>query len=118
MKQCHFDIVVCTDCVKTNQFIHESSPWSKVLPFAPNEPGEEVDRIIFLASESLRIQGILLQPYMPNKANVLLDQLGVDHSRRTLEYCKPGLDTDYGAPMVDLGSKHEGVLFPPLAFDG
>lgn len=91
-----------------------SSPWEKVLTFGPRQPGEEVDRIIFEAAEALRMIGILLQPWMPNKANLLLDQLGVHHDRRTLEWCKPGVDLEYGEPMVELGVGHKGVLFPPL----
>lgn len=92
-----------------------SKPWDNILEFAPGEPGEDVDRTIYLAAEALRMTGILLQPYMPNKAGKLLDQLGVQKDRRTLAYCQPGADLDYGTPMVSLGSKHEGVLFPPLA---
>jgi methionyl-tRNA synthetase len=90
-----------------------SSPWSKVLPFGPGEPGDEVDKIVYLSAESLRMIAILLQPYMPTKAKMLLDQLGVHESRRTFEYCKPGCDLDYGVPMIDLGAKHV-ALFPPL----
>ncbi|KAF2474750.1 uncharacterized protein BDR25DRAFT_322910 [Lindgomyces ingoldianus] len=99
----------------TNQFLQMSAPWSKILPYASGNPGEEVDKIIFLASEGIRISGILLQPYMPNKAKHLLDMLGVDDSRRTFEYCRPGCDMEYGTPMVDLGTSYQGVLFPPLA---
>lgn len=84
------------------------------MPFGPGEPGEDVDKIIYLAAEALRITGILLQPYMPNKAKLLLDQLGVDDSHRTFDYCKPGRDSDYGTPKVELGTAHKGVLFPPL----
>ncbi len=40
---------------------------------------EEVDLIVYLAAEALRLTGILLQPFMPNKARLLLDQLGVRH---------------------------------------
>ncbi|KAF2740444.1 hypothetical protein EJ04DRAFT_507981 [Polyplosphaeria fusca] len=98
----------------SNQFIAESSPWDKILPFGPREPGVEVDEIIFLAVEGLRISGILLQPYMPNKAKMLLDQLGVAESRRTFEFCQLAADLDYGVPLIPLGRKHEGVLFPPL----
>lgn len=61
--------------------------------------------------------GILLQPYMPNKAKMLLDQLGVDESRRTLEYCGVGLDLEYGIPMIPLGGGYVGSLFPPLVSD-
>jgi methionyl-tRNA synthetase len=92
-----------------------SKPWDNILPYGPGEPGEEVDRTIYLASEALRMTGILLQPYIPNKAKNLLDQLGVQEEKRTLAYCQPGADLDYGTPMVKLGSKLEGVLFPPLA---
>jgi methionyl-tRNA synthetase len=60
------------------------------------------------------MQGILLTPYMPMKAKMLLDQLGVHESRRTFEYCRPGCDLDYGVPMIDVGSKFKGALFPPL----
>ncbi|RYN17275.1 putative methionine--tRNA ligase [Alternaria arborescens] len=98
----------------SNWFFQMSKPWDKVLVYGPGEPGEDVDRIVYLAAEALRITGILLLPYMPNKARMLLDQLGVHHDRRTFEYCKPGADLDYGTPFVELGTAHKGVLFPPL----
>jgi methionyl-tRNA synthetase len=52
---------------------------------------------------------------MPNKANMLLEQLGVREDRRSFAYCKPGADLDYGTPSVELGQSHKGVLFPPLS---
>ena len=91
-----------------------SKPWAKVLDYGPGEPGEDVDRTGMLASEALRLTGILLQPYMPNKAKLLLDQLGVHEDKRTLAFCQPGADLDYGTPMVPLGSRQEGVMFPTL----
>ncbi|KAF2854688.1 methionyl-tRNA synthetase-like protein [Plenodomus tracheiphilus IPT5] len=100
-----------------NKFFQMSSPWDKCLNYAPGEPGEDVDKIIFLAAEALRIVGILLQPYMPNKANELLNQLGVQPEKRTFEYCTPGADLDYGEPMMELGKGHQGVLFPQLSSD-
>ncbi|KAJ4984456.1 methionyl-tRNA synthetase [Stagonosporopsis vannaccii] len=98
-----------------NLFFQMSKPWDNIVEYSPGEPGEDVDRTIYLTAEALRMTGILLQPYMPNKAEMLLNQLGVRTERRTLEYCKPGADLDYGIPLVTLGTKHEGVLFPPLA---
>lgn len=94
-----------------------SKPWAKILTIGPGEPGEDVDKIIYEAAEALRMTGILLQPWMPNKASLLLDQLGVSVDRRTLEWCKPGADLEYGEPMVPLGVGHQGVLFPPLSSD-
>ncbi|KAF2134275.1 hypothetical protein P153DRAFT_280638 [Dothidotthia symphoricarpi CBS 119687] len=98
-----------------NSFFQMSEPWSKVLPFAEGEPGEDVDKIVYLAAEALRLTGILLLPYMPNKADTMLDQLGVAPDRRTLEWCRPGADVEYGVPMVELGVAFKGVLFPPLS---
>lgn len=94
-----------------------SAPWDKIVSFSPKEPGEEVDKIVYLAAEALRMTGILLQPYMPGKAKMLLDQLGVDESRRTFAYCKPGCDLEYGTPTVEVGSGYAGTLFPPLSSD-
>ncbi|KAL1591575.1 methionyl-tRNA synthetase [Paraconiothyrium brasiliense] len=101
----------------SNQYVQMSEPWSKVTVYGPGEPGEEVDRIVYLATEALRMVGILLQPYMPNKAKTLLDQLGVDDTRRTFEYCAVGRDLHYGTPKIDLGVKYTGALFPPLPSD-
>lgn len=97
-----------------NAFFQMSQPWSKILTYGPGEPGDDVDRIIYLAAEALRITGILLQPYMPNKASTLLDQLGVHEEHRSFEFSIPGADLEYGEPMADLGGGHKGVLFPPL----
>ena len=80
-----------------------SEPWNKVLDFGEGDPGPHVDRTVFLASEALRISGILLQPYMPNKSAQILDQLGVDESHRTLKYAHPGRDLDYGVSKLEGG---------------
>ncbi len=107
------------------------SPWgikiSKVTKFGPVKsvsdpiPGtktvEQIDDVIYLCAEALRICGILLQPYMPSKMGKLLDMLGVDPSARGLENATFQSDADYGTPNVDLGRGHEGVLFPPLRSD-
>ncbi|KAF2197767.1 methionyl-tRNA synthetase-like protein [Delitschia confertaspora ATCC 74209] len=92
----------------TNQFFQMSEPWKKTLYYEKGNPGLDVDRTIFLATEALRMSAILLQPTMPNKCALLLDQLGVDESRRTIEYCRPGADLEYGIPKGDT----ERVLFP------
>ncbi|KAF2265686.1 methionyl-tRNA synthetase-like protein [Lojkania enalia] len=101
----------------SNQFLQMSKPWETITSFGPGEPGLATDRTIFLAAESLRMTGILLRPFMPNKARLLLDQLGVDESRRTFKYCRPGSDLNYGVPMVDVGAGQKGALFPRLSSD-
>jgi methionyl-tRNA synthetase len=76
-----------------------------------------LNTVIFLCTESLRISGIMLQPYMPDKAALLLDMLGVDEKMRGLEYARVGKDFTYGTPKVDLGKGPKGVLFAPLLSD-
>lgn len=76
-----------------------------------------VDTTIYLCAETLRIVGILLQPYMPDKAAQLLDMLGVGPTMRGLDHARLGADEQYGVSKVDLGQGHAGALFPPLASD-
>ncbi|KAE9982584.1 hypothetical protein BLS_005833 [Venturia inaequalis] len=103
---------------KTNVYITEQEPWQlvKQLKTQPNpETSEKLDEVLFLCTEALRIAGILLQPYMPTKAALLLDMLGVEENKRSLEFAKPSVDFTYGESKVPVGKSHEGVLFPPLA---
>lgn len=73
-----------------------------------------VEQIVFLAAESLRISGILLQPFIPEKASELLDRLGVSPDRRTFEDAVIYGDDSYGSPAIPLGKGAHNSLFPPL----
>ncbi len=83
-----------------------------------NDPDEKVQRdvkiIIYYAAESLRICGILLQPFMPSKMERLLDMLGVNKLSRTYDHTKLGNDSKYGVPKTELGKGADESLFPPL----
>ena len=83
-----------------------------------NDPNENTQRdakvIIYYAAESLRICGILLQPFMPAKMKRLLDMLGVDEDKRLFEQARFGADFDFGVPLCDLGEGADASLFPPL----
>jgi methionyl-tRNA synthetase len=59
-------------------------------------------------AESLRISAILLQPFMPDKSQELLDILRVDSSKRAFSATVYGSDPDYGEGIK------KGILFPPL----
>ena len=74
-----------------------------------------MDRIVLVAAESIRVAGILLQPFMPGKAAELLDRLGADPGRRALADARFGADTAYGVPtyVPEPGARDAG-LFPPL----
>lgn len=96
-----------------NAVLSQTEPWNLAKK---NEPAatEEMQQIIFWCAETLRVGGILLQPFMPEKAAGLLDRLGVDHSRRTYEYADFHTDDSYGTSFVPLGAGAAGALFPPI----
>lgn len=71
-------------------------------------------RTIYITAETLRNMGIMLQPFIPDKAAHLLDVLGVSENKRTCEYLGLGKDFSYGKPMRDPGTSAQEGLFPPL----
>jgi methionyl-tRNA synthetase len=81
---------------------------------SPEALEAELDRVIFLAAECLRLSGLLLQPFIPGKAGQLLDLLGVEKDRRGWEWAVVGKDERYGKPLHAEADKKEG-LFPRLA---
>ncbi|KAK1143153.1 methionyl-tRNA synthetase [Aspergillus melleus] len=87
---------------QANKYFHASEPW---------KGAENAPRCLYLVAESLRITGILLQPYMPTKAKELLDYLCVDStdpSSRMFSAAKLNSDPNYGEGV------RKTVLFPPL----
>lgn len=90
-----------------------SAPWDLTKP----DDQVLLDRVIFICSESMRICGILLQPYMPSKMTQLLDMLGVAENARTYANTGIGSDKEYGEPKQPLETGTRGVLFPPLSSD-
>ncbi|MCJ1266714.1 methionyl-tRNA synthetase [Lobaria immixta] len=101
----------------TNRFMQDSSPWELVHEDATAAQKKQLDEVIYACVESLRICGILLQPYMPSKMKHLLDLLGVDPSERMFSNATAHSDLNYGTSTVDVGKGHVGVLFPPLRSD-
>ncbi|KAL1958725.1 hypothetical protein VTO42DRAFT_3844 [Malbranchea cinnamomea] len=99
----------------TNKYFHASEPWTLATQHDANEPSP-VTRVVFNTAESLRIAGILLQPFMPTKSAQLLDMLGVaqEPGKRNFDAAAPGFDFEYGVPLVELKKGREGTLFPPL----
>lgn len=112
---------------QTNKFITVMEPWNIAKQINNLGNGDKADvagelqrlkiirgKTIYVLAESLRIMGILLQPFMPEKAEVMLDILGVPVDRRSFEFAGLAKDFSYGEPMRPVGrSAHDG-LFPPL----
>jgi methionyl-tRNA synthetase len=101
---------------QTNKYLQESSPWDLTKNDDPASK-TQLNRIIYLSVEAIRVCGILLQPYMPSKMAQLMEILGVEPEYRTFQHARLGRDTNYGRPKVDLGKGTEKVLFPPLTSD-
>lgn len=120
-----------------NSFLQQASPWTiatKLRSAMADTTGQElhdaakrgdsveemeadIDRVVFLNVETLRLVGIMLQAFIPTSAARMLDMLGVKPERRTWEWCVVGKDDAYGDPLVDLGKGAQGVLFPGLTSD-
>ncbi|KAH8166657.1 hypothetical protein CIB48_g1600 [Xylaria polymorpha] len=94
----------------TNKFFSDEAPWEK------SKAGDTVavDRTVYLTAESLRIVGILLQPFIPEKSSEILDRLGVSPDRRTLSDAVLYVDDSYGTPLVPLGKGAQSSVFPTL----
>lgn len=114
-----------TNIYAANAFLQAQSPWdiAKQLQKAGAEgsttPSDtnaesEMDYMIYLCTEMLRLSGIMLQPVMPAKAKHLLDMLGVADDKRGFADAQLGADEDYGVSRVPLGKGQSGVLFAPL----
>lgn len=78
-----------------------------------------VDWCMYNCMEALRIAGILLQPIMPTKAAMLLDEMNVHPDRRALSWAERGADLEYGLSPDENAAKGKvnrwDTIFPPLA---
>ncbi|CZT47516.1 probable METHIONYL-TRNA SYNTHETASE, mitochondrial [Rhynchosporium secalis] len=102
----------------TNRYLQDQEPWAlaKILQSGRKEAKLPalINCTIYHSAEAIRIVGILLQPYMPEKAAQLLDMIGVDKSRRTFDHAKLGADDTYGTAKIPVGRDAWDGLFPPL----
>ncbi|RFU34612.1 hypothetical protein B7463_g1695, partial [Scytalidium lignicola] len=103
---------------ETNKYLHNSAPWISARSDDPLDQ-RYVPRTIFHCAEAVRVAGILLQPYIPNKASELLDVLGVDKSRRGYDFALFRADDSYGVPIKSPGNSRNAweSLFPPLSVE-
>ncbi|KUL86164.1 hypothetical protein ZTR_07691 [Talaromyces verruculosus] len=94
--------------MKAQNYFHRAAPWEHKHDLT------RVDRVIYNVSEFLRISGILLQPFMPQKSCEILDRIGVsqDASKRGFAAAKYGADHEYG--VVENPVDRRQFLFPPL----
>ena len=99
-----------------DRMMQQTKPWE----LCRSDDGEIVERgemVIYLLAELLRMVGILLQPAMPQKMEILLNQLGVDPARRRFQDAVFGADYSYGKPLEEIRSGADFALFPPFTVD-
>lgn len=94
--------------VTAKSMVHETDDTKKEAMSA------QLRHDIYMMAERLRHIGILLQPFMPDKASKMLDVLGVAEENRTFAFIGFGADKSYGTPKVDVGKSAHDSLFPPL----
>lgn len=97
----------------TGQELHDAAKRGESV----KEMEAEIDRVVYINAETLRLVGIMLQAFIPSSAARMLDMLGVKPERRSWEWCVAGKDDAFGDPLVDLGKGANGVLFPALTSD-
>ncbi|TGZ81105.1 methionyl-tRNA synthetase [Ascodesmis nigricans] len=90
---------------ETNRYLQDTAPWSIDKEKNPTE----LLRRIYFAAEAIRICAILLQPFMPEKAKMILDNFSVDPAKRTMHHAAIAMDDAYGARI---GKPPQP--FPPL----
>lgn len=100
----------------TNGYLTSAEPWNLVTNVKRKK---ELNHVLFVITEAIRVVCILLQPVMPSKMSEALDRLGVAKDKRTFDHARYGQDFTYGElaepPLnpVEKDRPHD-TLFPPL----
>jgi len=79
---------------QANRYIDSQAPWA----LRKSDP-ERMCTVLWVLMESLRIVGILHQPFTPTIASQLLDQLGVPSDARSFDALQPGHELVGGTPL-------------------
>lgn len=95
---------------ETNAYMQHDAPWK----LSDSARVDEKNACIFMCAESIRICGILLQPFMPEKMKELLDTIGVAENARLFDNAKFGSDAEYGELPVAMRDGKQKNLFPSL----
>ncbi|KAH9002278.1 tRNA synthetases class I (M)-domain-containing protein [Lactarius hatsudake] len=87
-----------------NAMMNATEPWAKDTPQAL------IGEVYTLSLETLRVCGILLQPFIPAKAGMLLDAMSISPSERSLQHARylPGTVSS-ARPGVKLFSRMRAI---------
>lgn len=90
-----------------NEFVDKEAPWTQ-----KKEDPKLMEATLYTLAEVIRCIGIMLQPFVPDSAAKLLDQLAVPADKRSFEDLKPECALKPGTPLP----KPEGV-FPRILLE-
>ncbi len=110
MQRCKFGEVIgaILDMARTaNEYIDKEAPWT----LKKTDPAR-MESVLYYLAESIRCIGIMLQPFTPDAANKLLDQLAVPENERLFKHLTAEFALKPGTPLP----KPQGV-FPRLMAD-
>ena len=92
-----------------NNLIQENKPWL-LLKSDLKEDHSQLDKIIFIVYETLRIAGILLQPIIPSLSVDLLERLNVQLEGRHLINARVNKGMTKEEP-INMNNLKKNVLF-------
>jgi methionyl-tRNA synthetase len=112
MQRCKFGEVlgaILNMASEANKYIDDTAPWA-----LKKEDPERMHAVLYHLAESIRCIALMLQPFMPDSAAKLLDQLAVPANKRTFKFLISGQGGELvpGTPLP----KPEGV-FPRLVVE-
>ena len=83
-----------------NRTIDDAAPW-KLRKTDPDAMGN----VLYMFLEIIRHLAILLQPFMPNSSNLMLDQISVGRDQRTFKYLHSGTQEIFDANSLKVKTK-------------
>ena len=90
---------------RANKYIDETCPWI----LAKNGEASELDAVLMNLYEALRLSALMIAPFMPNTANRVLAQLGID-----AEACKQSYEAFEWGKGEGTAIRKADVLFPRI----
>jgi methionyl-tRNA synthetase len=104
MERCEFSKVL-EELIKmsslANEYIDREAPWKQ-----KKEAPEQMQATLYHLAEAIRCISIMLQPFIPDSAGKLLDQLAVPADQRSFAHLAPEFALKPGTPLP----KPEGVF--------
>lgn len=112
---------IMTAIFRANAYFQKTQPWTLAKYFITfkdlenrGNSYEQLEEVVYHCMETLRICGILLQPFIPDKATELLNVLCVNSMKRSFDFANYKVDLEYGNTIP---TPKNQLLFPQLAVE-